>query len=120
MRDFGARLRRLRESRRLSQRELADLIGVRVMQVNRYERGENLPSAVTLPSLARVFGLTVEQLIDEKGQPLEAPSIRHPTLLDRFRRIDQEIKDRRELDTIISFLDAFLAKREIQRIAASA
>jgi len=120
MKDFGGRLRRLRESRGLSQRELAELIGIKVLQVNRYENGVNLPSAITLPALARIFELSVDQLLDLEQQPIQKPEIRHPVLLERFRRIEKEINNRRDLDTLVTLIDAFLARKEIQRIAASA
>ncbi|MBI2840303.1 MAG: hypothetical protein HYX75_18455 [Acidobacteria bacterium] len=50
----------------------------------------------------------------------EPPTIRHATLFDRLRRLDEEIEGRKDLDAVITFLDAFLARKQFQRMAASA
>jgi len=53
---LGARLRQLRQARRLSRRELADLIGVSQSYLSYIERGLRRPSAHVLARLATAVG----------------------------------------------------------------
>jgi transcriptional regulator with XRE-family HTH domain len=67
MRDFGPRLRDVREQRRLSQRELASVLDIDYMQVNRGEKGVNIPSAETVVKLAHILQVTTDQLLTGQG-----------------------------------------------------
>jgi transcriptional regulator with XRE-family HTH domain len=66
---IGARVRRLRLERGLSQRELAEP-GVSYAYVSRIEAGERRPSLKALRILARKLGVSLEHL--ETGAPLSA------------------------------------------------
>ncbi len=120
MKTFAKRLKSLRESRKLSQKDLADILGIQVALVSRYERGLSVPSAATMIDLARALQVTTDHLLVGSTKESAAPQIRHAVLLDRFQRVDEEIDERKELEAIISLLDAFLAKKQIKRMAASA
>jgi transcriptional regulator with XRE-family HTH domain len=52
---IGARVRALREHRRMSQTALGDYIGVTFQQVQKYERGKNRISASVLFKIAKAF-----------------------------------------------------------------
>ena len=56
------KLRVARAAQRLTQEELAQLIGVSRQTINAMEAGKYVPSTVLALKLARVFGQTVEQL----------------------------------------------------------
>ena len=57
---IGARLRELRGDR--SQREIANAIGVEVMTISNYERGERVPQDELKIGLANYFGKTVQEI----------------------------------------------------------
>jgi len=57
---IGARLRELRGDR--SQQEIANAIGVEVMTISNYERGERVPNDENKIKLASYFGKTVQEL----------------------------------------------------------
>ena len=59
------RLRALREHRRLSREALALRIGKAGVSIEKFERGDNYPSAPTLGLLADALGVTVSDLFDE-------------------------------------------------------
>ena len=52
---IGARVRALREQRRMSQTALGEYIGVTFQQVQKYERGKNRISASVLFKIAKAF-----------------------------------------------------------------
>lgn len=64
METFGARLKRIREVRGLSQQELADKAGVPYMTIYRAERAINQEPRISVAvKLARALGVTVDYLV---------------------------------------------------------
>ena len=61
---FSEKLKTLRTTNRLSQRELADRVGVGKSQVSYYENGERFPSADVLIKISDVFRVTTDYLLD--------------------------------------------------------
>lgn len=57
------KLRELREEKGLTQREVAELIGVSPVVYNRYEKGIREPSNDMLVTIAVFFGVTVDELL---------------------------------------------------------
>jgi transcriptional regulator with XRE-family HTH domain len=119
MKTFAKRLQRLRQARAMSQKDLAQLLGAQVALVSRYERGLIIPSASTIIDLARILQVSTDELLTGSTKDSLPPQIRHATLFDRFRRFDEEIDDRKDLEAVIAFLDAFLAKKQIRKIASA-
>jgi transcriptional regulator with XRE-family HTH domain len=60
--NFGQNLKRLRKTRKLTQEQLAESIGVSVDFISNVERGINGPSFDTLEKLAAVLGVAVVEL----------------------------------------------------------
>jgi len=58
----AARLRALRKHAHLTQRQLAEKIGVDTMTVYRWEAGRQLPNGTFAIRLWRLFGLPVDAL----------------------------------------------------------
>jgi transcriptional regulator with XRE-family HTH domain len=62
MASFGQRLRRLRRDRGLTQRDLAERLGVDRRTIQRYELGQIFPVPEILAALVLALGLRFEQL----------------------------------------------------------
>lgn len=62
-----------RKAAKLSQEELAELVGVSRQAVSKWELGESTPDVDKLLSLARAFGVTTDELLSE-AEPAAAPS----------------------------------------------
>ena len=56
-----------RESKRLTQKALAQLIGVSRTTVSMWESGEVYPRADKLPELARILGCSIDELFGAAG-----------------------------------------------------
>lgn len=69
--NFSRNLRRLRTQKNLTQEQLASILGVSVQSVSRWECGNTLPDVMLLPEIARLYGVTVDDLYreDAKGYP---------------------------------------------------
>ena len=68
---FSRNLRRLRLAKGLTQEQLAARLGISVQSVSRWECGNTLPDVMLLPELARLYGVTVDDLYraDARGYP---------------------------------------------------
>ena len=62
MKELGERLRILRESVKLSQVKMAELLGVKQSSINRYEQGQSAPSLETLVKYADYFDVAMDCL----------------------------------------------------------
>ena len=59
------KLRIVRESKGLSQSELARISKVHRVSICRYESGEKMPSVVSLKKIADALGVTVDELLGD-------------------------------------------------------
>ncbi|MBQ7499237.1 MAG: helix-turn-helix transcriptional regulator [Selenomonas sp.] len=59
------RIRELRQEKQLSQEELARLLGVDRSSVARWELGSNSPRMDKLLALAKIFGCSLDELVQE-------------------------------------------------------
>ena len=65
---FGKRIRQLRTERNLSQEQLAELTGFHRTYIGMVERGERNISLANIGVFAKVFGMTVSDLLKfDKG-----------------------------------------------------
>ena len=62
MGDFGTVLREIRLKRRMTQQELADMLGTSKQVVSRYENGINSPKLSTVKDYAQKLGLSTERM----------------------------------------------------------
>lgn len=69
MKELGERLRRLRESVKLSQVKMAELLGVKQSSINRYEQGQSAPSLETLVRYADYFDVSLDYLLARIDNP---------------------------------------------------
>ena len=77
---IGETIQRLRTKRRLSQEQLAELVGVSRQAVSKWELNAALPDTDKLVPLARALGVSVDELlgnVSENGVS-EAPSPEQP------------------------------------------
>ena len=69
MKELGERLRILRESVKLSQVKMADLLGVKQSSINRYEQGQSAPSLETLVKYADYFDVSMDYIFARTDNP---------------------------------------------------
>lgn len=63
---FESKIHIYRATKRMSQQELADLVGVSRQTIVQLERNRYNPSMLLAYSIAQVFGVTIEDLFDFK------------------------------------------------------
>jgi transcriptional regulator with XRE-family HTH domain len=117
--ELGGRLRKIREDRFVSQRELAKAIRIEVAQISRYERGLSLPSVETLADLVRFLRVDLGTLVfgtAEKAGTSNGPPIEDISLLERFRELEK--LKRKDRETVIELIDAWISSRQLEEVFA--
>ena len=86
-------LRELRKSRKLTQKQVSDVIGCTEQSYSRYETGEREPSIETLLKLSDFFGVTVDYLLGKKVVENSALTSYEIRLIELTRRVDDRARD---------------------------
>ena len=73
-RDFGSTIAALRKAQGMTQLDLAQKMGVTDKAVSKWERSLSFPDVASLPRLAEVLGVTVDELLEAKTAAQDAPS----------------------------------------------
>ena len=88
------RLRKCREQKGLSQKQVALEVGVKPPTVSQWESGTKIPSRENIAKLARLYGVTVDYLLDRSSDPspiassdLSADEIR---LIQDYRSLNKQ------------------------------
>lgn len=100
---FCEKLKLLREERKMTLSEFAELLGTSKQVLSRYERGENTPKITTVAHYAKVLNVTLAYLMkdnitDKAGTTLtnnkKNPPVKltegEKALLDLFRLVPEE------------------------------
>ena len=110
--DFGARMAELRKAAGYSQRELAAELGISQRMVAYYEGETDYPPAGILPDLARVLGVTTDQLLGVKPVSSRTRKPQDTRLWRRFKQVEKlPAKERRQ---ILQLIDAFLEREKLR------
>lgn len=92
--DFSDKLKDLRQQAGLTQKQLADQLGVTKSVVSFYERSERTPSPDVLRKLAAVFHVSTDFLLD----------------IDKVKRIDISGLDENDIQLVTMLVDTLRKK----------
>jgi transcriptional regulator with XRE-family HTH domain len=109
------RIKELRTAKKLTQSDLAKLVGLTYIQIGRYETGKSAPSADVLNKLAEALGTTNDFLMNGSGNDMISAQLTDKELLSQFKEVEKLNQEDKHL--IKTFIDAFLTKRHIQKLA---
>ena len=115
LREFGVRLTQYRERLKMSITQLANEAGVDYMQVSRYEKGQSEPSLSTAIRLAKIFQVSLDELVTG-SEPPEPLAFKNVQLFERMLELDQIPPARQEL--ALRVLDAVIAGHEIESLGS--
>lgn len=94
--NIGGVIRQYRKSRNLTQEEMASRLGVSAPAVNKWENGKTLPDVALLAPIARLLGITVDELLSFQEALTEDEIVRF------VRQIDTDLDNK-------AFADVFAA-----------
>lgn len=68
-RSLGETISTLRREKGMTQKELADLLNITDKAVSKWERDLACPDTMTIPKLAEILGVSIEELMNAKSVP---------------------------------------------------
>ena len=86
---IGAKIRKLRREKDITQRELGKIVGVAESTISLYESGRNIPDLNMMRKLAIFFNVSLDELAENdviEDVPIEF-SIEEIKLITRFRKL---------------------------------
>ena len=105
---FPARLAEIRKKRGITQQTLADLVGLHVVQISRYEGGSSQPTLDIIRKLAVALRVSTDLLIFDKDERNPRDDLKlHFEALSRF--------DEDEIEVVKAVLEGLIIKHDAQR-----
>ena len=71
---MGEIISTLRKEKGMTQKDIADQLGITDKAVSKWERDIAFPDTATIPKLAEILGVSVEDLLQAKAAPVTASS----------------------------------------------
>ncbi|WP_246223443.1 helix-turn-helix domain-containing protein, partial [Fulvivirga kasyanovii] len=109
--DIGKNIKRIREAKNLSQKEVIAAIDMGAAQYSRIESGKTEPSISTLERIAKALGVKLSELFASKEDFADINS-QDSTLMEKVRLIENLTEEERQ--TIFTILDAFVGKKKLK------
>lgn len=92
MEQLGDRIRKLRESRNMTQTELSEILGMKTYTtVSKWEKNENFPKGKDLKKLAEIFNVTSDYLLGLSDTKLGKITTQneHPEILTIYNQLEK-------------------------------
>jgi len=106
---IGSFIAILRRAHGLTQRELADKLGVSDKAVSRWERDETAPDLYMIPAIAEIFGVTSDELLRGERAGENAPSEKQTEKTERqIKTVLKAVKTKFLTKTLICTLIAIV------------
>ena len=83
-------LKNLRKFKKLTQKQVADAVGIGMQAYSYYEKAERDPSQATLIKLADFFDVSIDELLGRSSDPqlFDDARVERPEILDVWKKLD--------------------------------
>lgn len=85
---IGNRIKELRKERNMTQEQLAELVGISFQAVSKWETGLALPDITLVPRLAKIFGVTTDDLFAYNRKEMQEEIEQYADRAYQFRETD--------------------------------
>lgn len=109
--DLGDALKKVREAKGLSQKELAGLLEMPQPQYSRIESGKTDPSFTTLERIVKALGIALSDLFKADGIFADVNTY-DKTLMEKLKLIDE--LDTTEKKSLYNIIDSLIAKKRLK------
>jgi transcriptional regulator with XRE-family HTH domain len=109
---IGENIRRIREEKKLSQKELAAAIEVAPTQYSRVETGKVMPALKTLIKIAKTLDVPLDVLVNADSNAAAEVTVKDKSLFDKVRLID-ELPDN-EKNMVLQVIELALSKKKFK------
>lgn len=112
MQHIGSTVKALREERGLTQQQIAELIHMHRSNYSKVEKGERDLSLDSVNTIAKYFGLTIDQLVNFDGNMPNEVTIEDKSLMEQVKLIAE--LEEEEKNMIFKMIDTFLTKKKFK------
>ncbi|MDD2196894.1 MAG: helix-turn-helix domain-containing protein [Bacteroidales bacterium] len=109
--NIGDNIKRVREAKNLTQKEVIMAIDMGAAMYSRIESGKTEPSLTTLEKIAKALGVSLVELIQSDESMSDVNSV-DKSLMEKLRLM--EALNDEERKTIYTMLDAFIGKKKLK------
>lgn len=78
--ELGHHLKKARETKRISQQQIAEQLGISQKTLSNIESGKAKPSIVQLAAMGKIYGMDMVSLLSENGIHLSPPPLKKISL----------------------------------------
>ena len=111
---FPEKLSKLRTSKGLTQQQLAQMIGVGIAQMRRYEKGKSSPTLDVIKNIARTLGISADELLFDEGEGVAASRIMDKKLLKQFEMVS--MLNSQDKNAIMTIIDSVIIKNRLEEV----
>jgi len=110
--DIAANIRKLREERDFTQKQIAAELSIGYSNYNKMENGFREPSVEELQKLAKLYDITVDELINPEDITPKEVVIQDKTVTEKIQLISQLNED--DKNAVYRIIDGMLTKTKFQ------
>lgn len=113
---FGEKIRYVRKKRKMSQKQLADLLEIHENLIGRYENDATMPTAPVITKICEALDVPADYLLLDKDEKSISSKITDNELLKQFETIEKFSDEDKKVIKIL--IDAFISKNKIKDIVS--
>lgn len=110
--NLGQTIRKIREQKGMIQKQVATELGIGYTNYNKMENGNREPSVNELQQLAKLFGMTVDQILNYEGEVPQEITLKDKPAFEQMSLINQLDEDDRK--TVLKIIDTMLTKKKFK------
>lgn len=110
--EIAKNIKKLREERRLMQKEVAIAVGVHPSNYSKMEKGERELGIEVIDKLAKFFGLTIDELVHPTSKLPKEVRVEDKTANEKVQLISQ--LDEEDKNAVYRIIDGMLTKNKFQ------
>lgn len=111
---FPVKLVAFRKQKEMTQEKLAKQIGVGIAQMRRYEKGASSPTLEVIKNMAKVLGVSSDELIFDEREGVASTKILDPKLLEQFESLAK--LSPRDQEAVKIVLESMIIKNRLEEV----
>lgn len=109
---IGRAIKKIREQKKMLQKQVANELNIGPSNYNKLENGVREPSVKELQLLAKLFGMTVDQILNFEGELPEEVTLANKPGFEQLNMINQ--LDEEDRLTVMKIIDTMLTKKKFK------
>ncbi len=109
---LASNIKSLREQKGLLQKQVASEIGLGISHYNKIENGQREASVKILQKLAKLYGTTIDQIVNLEGDLPKEITIEDKTTIEQMRLISE--LDEKDKNIIFGIIETMLTKKKFK------